>query len=122
MTTPRKSMMAPRSPALAAVVGAGPVPAEDEDEPTPAPQPKAKAKARKKPPASLTSEPAPKRTVTVEAPTWTPPVREVTEQLNVRIPKSQHDWVKDRHRTTGEPMRSIVERALTLLQQTEENS
>lgn len=113
MTTPRKSMMPPRSAATRAVYGDGPPPVEEEDEPTPAPAPK---KPRKKREDVTASE----RTVTVTAPTWTPPERETTEQLNVRIPKSMHDWVKEHHRTTGEPMRSIVERALTLLRQTEE--
>jgi hypothetical protein len=113
--------MMPRSGSLAAVVGDGPAPAPEEDDETPEPAaPKAKPrKAKTKTAPSTTSLPS-ERTVTIEAPAWAPPERETTEQLNVRIPKSLHDWVKDHHRRTGEPMRSIVERALTMLQRAEE--
>lgn len=48
------------------------------------------------------------------------PTREATDQLNVRIPTTLLDRVKARHRETGEPMRSIVQRALEALCDTEE--
>jgi hypothetical protein len=110
-------MMPSRSPALSAVMGDGPAPVEDEDEVV-ALDPPAKKPRKTKPKPEVTAS---EHTVTIEAPTWAPPQREATEQLNVRIPKSLHDWVKDRHRATGEPMRSIVERGLTMLQRAEEN-
>ena len=65
------------------------------------------------------AEPAPGEGGAYVPPTYTPPERIDTEQLNVRIDRRLVDAAKAKHRATGESMKGIVTRALTALLTTE---
>lgn len=108
MTTQRKKAF---SPAFAAVVGD--TPPEPDDEITVSEPPE-------KPAAPVKTRPVRKGSAGAFRP-YVPPVTEETAQLNVRIPKPLMARVKQLHKDTDEPIKSMVERALEALCDAEEN-